>query len=206
MVTAALLFLLPVWLPGAPAQAQELDNQAGLVIVHSDGRVITRCVAFDEPQISGFALLERAGMAFEVQAGPLGASVCTLNGEGCPSSNCFCSCTGLPCLYWNYYHRTADGSWAYSGVGATLWQVSNGDVDAWLWGESSQLPPAVSFDEICGAPSQVDPMPPATLVPDTTAGPTMTVTSPPSTVATQPAPTPTSPEGDAGAATSRGRL
>ena len=92
-----------------PARAQTVDNQAGLVVVHGDGRVIARCVAFSEPQISGADLLSRSGASLVLEAGPLGLTVCSLNGEGCPSTDCFCECHGTPCVYWNYYHGNPEG-------------------------------------------------------------------------------------------------
>jgi len=175
-----------------PARAQTVDNQAGLVVVHGDGRVITRCVAFSEPQISGADLLSRSGASLVLEAGPLGLTVCSLNGEGCPSTDCFCECHGTPCVYWNYYHGNPDGSWTYALVGAASRQISNGDVDAWLWGESSKLPPSVTFDAICdqaspgqaeavaiSPPAQETPVPTASLEPTQTepAAPTETPVS-----------------------------
>jgi len=133
----------------ASARAQATGNQAGLVVVYGDGRVITRCMAFFEPQISGADLLSRSGLSIVVEAGPLGLTVCSLNGEGCPSTDCFCECHGTPCVYWNYYYGNPDGSWTYAYVGAASRQITNGDVDAWLWGESSTLPPSLAFDAIC---------------------------------------------------------
>jgi hypothetical protein len=148
------LLLLSLILPisaisPAPAWAQATGNQAGLVVVYGDGRVITRCVAFSEPQISGADLLFRSGLSIVVEAGPLGLTVCSLNGEGCPSTDCFCECHGTPCVYWNYYYGNPDGSWTYAYVGAASRQIANGDVDAWLWGESSTLPPSLTFEAIC---------------------------------------------------------
>ena len=92
-----------------PARAQEGGNQAGLVVVHGDGRVVTRCVRFDEPQISGLTLLQRSGLTFAAEAGPMGATVCSLNGEGCPTSDCWCECHGTPCAYWIYFQGNPDG-------------------------------------------------------------------------------------------------
>ncbi|MBN1247069.1 MAG: hypothetical protein JXC32_05385 [Anaerolineae bacterium] len=148
LVLPLLLLLLAL---SSPAQAQKAGQRAGLVVVHGDGRVVTRCVAFDEPEISGSTLLARSGLSVVSSAGPLGQTICSLNGEGCPASACFCECTGTPCIYWVYYHQQPDGAWSYANIGAARRTVTHGDVDAWVWGEVSQLPPAVSFDAICGA-------------------------------------------------------
>jgi len=136
----------------APVQAQEPDlHQAGLVVVHGDGRVVTSCVAFSEESISGVELLRRAGLTVTVGAyAGLGYGVCEIEGEGCPAGQpCFCQCEGSPCAYWAYSHRRPDGSWAISGVGASGWQVHDGDVDGWVWGDGSTAPLAVAFEELC---------------------------------------------------------
>lgn len=176
-----------------PALAQDDGNRAGLVVVHGDGRVTTRCVSFAESQISGSELLSRSGLAFGSVAGPTGVTVCSLNGEGCPGTDCFCECHGTPCVYWIYYHGNPDGSWTYANIGAALRQLSNGDVDAWLWGEASQLPPALTFDAICSSAPPSLPAPTSTSAavdgaPAPTATPvaiaTMTATMSPTPVAT----------------------
>jgi hypothetical protein len=38
-----------------------------------------------------------------------------------------------------------------SGVGASAWEVQDGDVDGWVWGDGSTAPPAVSFAQVCPA-------------------------------------------------------
>jgi hypothetical protein len=138
-----------------PAQAQQPDpHRAGLVVVHGDGSTISTCVTFSEESISGAELLLRSGMGVTLGAyGGLGYGVCAIGGEGCPAGqDCFCECRGSPCAYWVYSHQSSGGSWAISGVGASGWQVRDGDVDGWVWGDGSAAPPAVAFEEIC--PSQ----------------------------------------------------
>lgn len=147
------LLALPLTLFGlgiSPALAQSGDNRAGLVIVHGDGRVLTRCVAFSETQITGLDLLQRSGLPFVSASGPLGVTVCALNGEGCPASDCFCMCKGTPCAYWTYFLGTPEGGWVYANMGASMRQVRDGDVDAWVWGDGQQRPASVSFEAICG--------------------------------------------------------
>ena len=138
-----------------PAQAQQEDpHRAGLVVVHGDGSVINTCVAFSEESVSGAELLRRSGLGVTLGAyGGLGYGVCAIGGEGCPAGrDCFCECRGSPCAYWVYSHLNSDGSWAISGVGASGWEVRDGDVDGWVWGDGSAAPPAVAFEQIC--PSQ----------------------------------------------------
>jgi hypothetical protein len=145
-----------------PAQAQQPDpHRAGLVVVHGDGSITSTCITFSEESISGAELLRRSGMGVTLGAyGGLGYGVCAIGDEGCPAGqDCFCECRGSPCAYWVYSHQISDGSWAISGVGASDWQVNDGDVDGWLWGDGSAAPPAVTFAQIC-APQETDPVEP----------------------------------------------
>ncbi len=199
-----------------PAWAQDGPNQAGLVIQHGDGSVLTVCVTFEEPSISGLELLRRAGISVSADSSSgLGTTICGLDGEGCnyPDENCFCQCQGASCKYWQYW-RLGE-TWQYSQLGAVDTDVVQGDVDGWVWAEGDpsggQKPPAITFAEICGAESA--PAPPAT--PSTTrqadtaatatpaqtavaASPTTSGASAPSAPSNQPTATPPPSSGVAG--------
>lgn len=145
-----------VWiLAVSPARAQE-ESHAGLVIVHGDGRVTQQCVAFAETTISGYELLKRAGPAMSVEAGAIGATICSIDGEGCafPQESCFCQCQGSPCTYWSYWRQSAAG-WQYQNLGAANTKVRAGDVEAWHWAtgtpNDAEKPPDLTFDAICAA-------------------------------------------------------
>ncbi len=158
----ALLWSL-VWGLVTPLAAQSGTHHAGLIIVHGDGHITTRCVRFSEDQINGAELLQRAGISWVGSSGTQGTAICSLEGEGCPASDCFCHCQGSPCTYWTYFHRAADGTWQYSGVGASGWQLRDGDVDGWVWSDGSVTPPAITLAEICAAAPSPTPRP--TVVP-----------------------------------------
>jgi hypothetical protein len=149
---ASALILVLILVLVAPVQAQQPDLQrAGLVVVHGDGSVVSACVAFAEESISSADLLRRAGLEVVLTGyGGLGYGVCAIGGEGCAAGqDCFCRCRGNPCAYWVSSHRSPNGSWAISGVGASAWQVHDGDVDGWVWGDGSTAPPTVSFAQVC---------------------------------------------------------
>ena len=206
---AGIMFL--TWLlmvsPQSALAQEGGTNRAGLIVVHGDGRVLTRCVTFTEDRISGVALLQSSGLTVDANSGPMGSAVCTINSEGCPANDCFCQCKSAPCAYWNYFHRNADGSWAYSGMGAATWTVGNGDIDGWVWGDGSTPPPALAFDAICGAESvpaapevlptaapTATPLPPETPIPTPTAPPASPTVIPATATAaptSSPMPTPT---------------
>ncbi|HEC36251.1 MAG TPA: hypothetical protein ENI39_06935 [Anaerolineae bacterium] len=156
--SAIILLLAAALLGVGPAMAQEPPpNQAGLVVVYGDGRVVTRCVSFTEEAISGADLLRRSGLSVVMTFyGGLGYGVCAIGGKGCGTGQeCFCQCRGATCTYWVYSHRQPDGSWAVSGVGASSWLLHDGDVDGWVWGDGTVAPPVVSFEAVCGSEADV---------------------------------------------------
>ena len=135
----------------APAARADGPNRTALLIVHGDGRQVSQCIGFDEAEISSFEVLNRSGVAvrFSGYSG-MGAAVCAIDGEGCgEDEDCFCQCRAEPCAYWVYSHREPDGSWTISGVGAATWELRDGDVDGWIWGDGTTAPPSMSFTEIC---------------------------------------------------------
>ncbi len=102
--------------------------------------------------------------------------MCSINGYGCayPSQDCFCKCQGKSCEYWAYYHWVG-GAWQYSQVGATGYQVKNGALEGWSWGQgnfsSGTIPPTVKFEDICTSPTAT---PTVTATPTRTPSPTPT--------------------------------
>ncbi|MBL7183673.1 MAG: hypothetical protein ISS50_04395 [Anaerolineae bacterium] len=161
-------------------------QRVGLVVDFGDGRVETTCVAFEEAEITGMDVLLRA--RYEVVTGFGGGAVCQINGQGCPSSNC------LGChpaddggwIYWAYFHLE-DGHWSYSQLGVAAYYVSDGDVEGWAWGTGqADLPPIITFDEICASPTETP-----TNTPISTSTPTSTATPTPQRPTETPMSTPT---------------
>ncbi len=164
-VAALLLLALAAGAPAANAQPAPTPapNQAALVIQHGDGRLVTACVAFDEPSISGLELLERSGVPFVAQRSSIGAAVCQIDGEGCayPGEDCFCKRDGATSVYWAY-NRLQAGEWALSPVGALSTSVRPGDVEGWAWGTGNPatgaVPPSITFAEVCQQAATVGPV------------------------------------------------
>jgi hypothetical protein len=152
---ALLFFALSAGGATRAAQAQE-TNRAGLVVIDGAGASRSFCIDFAEDEISGYELIQRAGLELAVEASAMGVTVCAIDGEGCayPAESCFCQCQGSPCVYWSYWTHAADG-WRYEARGATLTRVRDGDVHGWRWGAGTvaeaQAPPAAAFAEICAA-------------------------------------------------------
>jgi len=125
-------------------------HHAALVIQHSSGSLIARCVAFAEEQITGLQLVDRSGVQYEAQTfGSVGSAICQLDRE--PStvpSGCFGSGP-----YWQYFHRQG-GGWQTSAFGASSSVLRDGDMDGWRYAVGPNLAPGnVAFASVCGPPS-----------------------------------------------------
>ena len=176
-VLILVVLVMLIALLSASVNAQSGGNRAALVVRAGDGSMQTKCVSFAEPAISGEELLTRSGMTVVINFNSgSGAAVCSINGYGCayPSQDCFCKCQGKSCEYWAYYHWVS-GAWQYSQVGATGYQVKNGALEGWSWGQgnftSGTIPPTVKFEDICTSPTAT---PTVTATPTRTPSPTPT--------------------------------
>jgi hypothetical protein len=140
-------------------------NGAGLVIRHGDSTLIYAYVQFDEDSINGLDLITRSGIdATLAPFGGLGGAVCSLNGEGCSSDDCFCHSYASPAYYWNYYIHSGDG-WSAYPVGPSSRTLTDGDVDGWSWTAAESGLPETNIDEIAqmNGFERSQPSPPATL-------------------------------------------
>jgi len=178
-----LFLVLAILVNGMPAsvRAQAVTHRAGLVVRLGDGSVVTRCVSFSEPSLTGAELLVRAGLSvvFDLKSS-IGAGVCKIGNQGCDQGkSCFCQCEGSTCAYWQYFHLQS-GAWKYSNLGAGVYQVSDGAVEGWAWG-NNVAPQVMSLDQICAAaPAQanVSPSPAHASASTTTPRPTTPTVSP----------------------------
>ncbi len=174
------------------ANAQPGPNRAGLVVQYGNGQVVSRCVTFTEPQITGYDLLKRAQLPLVVDIQG-GGTVCKIGNSGCnfPAQQCFCDCQVLnqSCVYWIYYIQSG-GAWKYSTMGMLGTSVRNGSVNGWVYGQgsgssSTTTPPLLTLDQICGSTA---PQAPATSIASLTPG-QPPATAPTSSPATAAAPT-----------------
>ncbi len=180
----AFLFLALVMLASsmpASVNAQAATHRAGLVVRFGDGSVVTRCVTFSEPSITGAELLMRSRLSVVLDLNSsIGAGVCRIGSQGCDrGKSCFCQCEGSTCAYWQYFHLQSS-AWKYSNLGAGVYQVSDGAVEGWAWG-NNVAPQVMSFDQICAAapaPINVSPSPTRANVPTTTPRPVTPTGSP----------------------------
>ncbi len=158
LVLSATLLIFGLLLQLSPALTQaQGSKRAGLVVKLGDGRVVTKCLEFSESELTGEQVLDRSGLSLvKDYSSGMGAAVCKIEDRGCdyPAEHCFCQCMGGSCQYWAYFHLNSDGSWQYSGMGATNHRVQDGEVEGWAWGNgevggSDVAPPRLSFNDIC---------------------------------------------------------
>jgi hypothetical protein len=147
-------------LVGGRTDAGAVSHRAALVIEHSNGSLVERCVTFAAQAISGLQLIQLAQVEYRTQGfGEMGQAVCQLDFEPAQvPSGCFGNGPS-----WEYYRETASG-WSLSGSGASASTVHDGDVDGWHYAAGPQPPPRVAFSQVCtppmaAAPSQVAPVP-----------------------------------------------
>lgn len=174
------LALVATLLLGSVVAADTLHS-AGLVVRHDDGTLIYVLVTFSEESISSEELLLRSGLAAEVTPfGGMGGAVCSLDGEGCPSTDCFCKSYTSPAYFWHFY-TWQDGSWVIEPRGPASRQVHDGDIDGWSWtSDDGQLPSVTlaGIRELANSQQQAE----STATPAATVPPE-TPTEPPTAVA-----------------------
>jgi len=155
---------------GAPSPVRAQPPSRVALVVHFGDRTVTRCVSFEESQISGYDVLERSGVEVTASFGPMGAAICAIEGVGCPAERCLlCEAP----RYWSYW-RLVEGAWTYLQRGPSLAEVTDGDVQGWAWGEGGP-PPRVAFGDVCGPhTSTASPTSDATRAPTDATEPTAT--------------------------------
>jgi hypothetical protein len=156
MLKRTIFLVLILVAGGVTAVTAQETNRAALVVLLADGEAVTRCVEFDEAEVTGLELLNRSGLEIVTAAEAMGPAVCSVADTGCPANDCFCQCKGGDCVYWSYWHLR-EGEWRYSQAGASIFQVSDGMVEGWTFGpgtpQDALEPPLLTFDEVCAAPA-----------------------------------------------------
>jgi hypothetical protein len=149
LVVATSLTLLSAATAPTLEAAAEQQNRAGIVVRLSNDDIRKMCVFFDEESITGFELLQRAGLETEVDESPLGTAVCKIGGSGCGRDDCFCR---YP-TFWGYWTRgVGREAWRFSDVGSRERKVVDGSLDGWSWGRDGKPPPPnVTLDDVCPA-------------------------------------------------------
>lgn len=164
-IAASSLLLALTLLLGVAWLQPVAGSEAAVVVRHGDGSMTYALVIFPEAEISSFELLDRSTLSLTTVAfGGLGDAVCTLDGEGCPVSDCqrrLCQTGDPESPFWQFFRPGADGAWVMQPLGASASRVGDGDIDVWSWtGREARVPPldiaavagllGVSLDQVDG--------------------------------------------------------
>lgn len=145
--------------PRAPVPARHAElchtrNRAALVIVHSSGETVERCVTFPGQSTTAGRLLDLSGIPTEIASFFFGRAICAINGEGCPTDDCFgCDAQGR---YWGLFLRGADGRGIASDYGSDQTTVLPGDVVVFYYAEFGKQPPMRSFAQVCAGDARLE--------------------------------------------------
>nr|MDQ6906090.1 hypothetical protein [Chloroflexota bacterium] len=154
VLLAALLILISLTGGAGTTQRARAAGAVGIVVRHSDGRILYAYVPLTSDRLSGAEALQKSGLALNVSVGgSFGTAVCAIDGEGCtsPQEDCFCKSYGSPSFYWHYYLRNSDSSWRNSNLGAGNRVLHDGDVDGWSWTSGDNDLPTVTLAQIAAA-------------------------------------------------------
>lgn len=169
--------------PATPLCVQAATtNHVGLVIEHSDGAVIRRCIGFDTSTITALAVLQASGVENGTESyGALGTAICQIDNEPAQYTTC------LPASgdYWVLFISHAGGVWTRSTVGASSAKVSDGDDIGFRYDpQAGADPPPPSPAGTCPPATTPTPAPTRTPTPVPTVRPTPRPSAPAGVTAT----------------------
>jgi hypothetical protein len=161
IIALAVATALVVLMAGAVAAQGTPTKQIGLVVGLPNGQEYLEIVTVPMTATT-FDVLKAAKIALISQNTSFGPAVCSINGTGCPATNCFCD----PAHFWAYYHlNAANRTWvvALESVGAYV--PPGGAVEGLAWSgfdanfNPTVKPPVYTFSEIvaktAGSPNGV---------------------------------------------------
>lgn len=123
------------------------------VVIDTPDQSIAECVTTAE-DANAYSVLQETDqeIAWAYYGQALGHGLCSINGIGCPSSNCFCD----PNAYWNFYVKEPGSGWTYSAVGfdggnscGEHYCAEDGGMLGLGYGSYGSAPEEYSYGEIC---------------------------------------------------------
>jgi hypothetical protein len=169
IVAAVVLALVGLLAGGAlaadlsPAGSQ--SKQVGLVIAFPDGTRYLEVVSVPD-NATTFDVLRAAKITLVSQDTAWGPAICSINGLGCPASDCFCD----PAHFWAYYHLDpATNTWVVAQTGVGGYVPADGAVEGLAWSgfdasyNPTVQPPVYTFQQIVSETAPVPIPEPATL-------------------------------------------
>jgi hypothetical protein len=92
----------------------QAPNQATVIVQFDDQARVVRSIEFTAP-ISGLTALQWSGLHVVYSGTRFGPAVCSIEGVGCPATDCFCNAG----KYWGYNYWDGDSRQGYA-VGADI--------------------------------------------------------------------------------------
>ena len=132
------------------------SGYAALLVLFGPDDFITECIPLPG-DMTAFDLVTASSMGVIMETDEDGDSaMCSIDGTGCayPDEDCFCQCGSGTCLLWTDWYWD-DSQWEVS-LSSDERIISNGDIEAWAWGDGLSEPPIVSFADICPGVVVVD--------------------------------------------------
>ena len=118
-------------------------HRAYVVVQHSSGTTLQKCVGFAGDTIDGQSLMDQSGITFQTQTFSFGKAVCSIDNEPAQYAKCFA--TSGP--NWSLFIE-AGGSWTVAQTGYADPKVMLHDKDALGWRyiayEPSPSPPPLA--------------------------------------------------------------
>jgi hypothetical protein len=113
-------------------------HRAAVVVEHSSGSFVTRCVAFSTATVTGEELLNLSGVAWSgATFGGFGDAVCALDSEPVNYS----TCPGKD-NYWAVFVSRSAGPWQLANVGISSLTLGNGDAEGFRYVPATGTPAA----------------------------------------------------------------
>jgi hypothetical protein len=113
------------------------SNHAWVIVVHSGGRAVDRCVGFDSASISGATLMKDSKLAYSTQSfGSLGVAFCSVDNE--PRHYAGCLPANSP--YWSDWLYSG-GSWKSVTTTFDKVKVAPGGALGWVYTSPTGSPP-----------------------------------------------------------------
>ena len=129
-VTTMFLFWLTFISANLPIGKAQEENQATVIVQFDQQAHVVRRVAFTQP-ISGLVALQWSGLRVITAATGFGPAVCSIEGVGCPATNCFCDAQ----RFWAYSYWDDSGWQSYPVSAASSVISQTGAIEGWRWGE-----------------------------------------------------------------------
>lgn len=135
-------------LPGSIDAAGQTTKQVGLVVAFPDGSKHIEVVTAPASATT-FEVLSAAGITLGSQSTAFGPALCSIDGFGCPATDCFCDMEH----YWAYYHLEA-GRWVTAAEGVGSYVPADGAVEGLAWSgfdasyNPTVQPPVYTFAQI----------------------------------------------------------